>query len=481
MSKHKLEEIPVNVVNDQGEFEEISLYAKHRKVYPRWINGLFNKWRIFFVIGTQLFFYGMPWLTIHGRQALLFDLAQHKFYIFWLVFFPQDFIYLTAILLLSAIGLFVWTSVGGRLWCGYACPQTVYTEIFLWIEKWVEGDRPARIKLDNGTLNARKLRLKTFKHTLWLALSLWTGFTFVGFFTPIKDLWAETWLLNLSPWEIFWVFFYGFATYGNAGWLREQVCKYMCPYARFQSAMFDADTLIISYDTERGEPRGAHKRNVIPKTTGDCIDCTLCVQVCPTGIDIRDGLQYECIGCAACIDACDEVMVKVGTPKGLIRYTTENALKHDYPESDFWVHIRRPRVLLYGGVLLLIALATTISLFLRQPLKLDVDRDRGSLSRETPDGLIENSYRLKLENATETPREFIIRAEGLPHLQIIAPNGGRLKVEAAGMADLGFTLQTEPENTHSGSQPVKIIAIAADDPTTRIEAKTSFYGKSVQP
>ncbi|MBS1154863.1 MAG: cytochrome c oxidase accessory protein CcoG [Proteobacteria bacterium] len=476
MSKAKLEDIPVNVVNNQGGFEEISLYAKHRKLYPRWINGIFNKWRIFFVVATQLFFYGMPWLSINDRQALLFDLAQHKFYIFWLVFFPQDFIYLTALLLMSAIGLFVWTSVGGRLWCGYACPQTVYTEIFLWIEKWVEGDRPARIKLDNGPLDARKLRLKAAKHTIWLVFSLWTGFTFVGYFTPIRTLWQEATSFGLGPWEAFWVFFYGFATYGNAGWLREQVCKYMCPYARFQSAMFDADTLIISYDTERGEPRG-RKKNATTRTTGDCIDCTMCVQVCPTGIDIRNGLQYECIGCAACIDACDEVMVKIGSPKGLIRYTTENALKHDYPESDFWAHIRRPRVLLYGGVLLLVTLATVVSLYLRQPLKLDVNRDRGTLSRETADGLIENSYRLQLQNASENTREFIIRAEGLPNLQVVAKDGGRFKVKAADMVDLGFTLQTDAENAQPGSHPVKIIVIAADDPATRTEAKTSFYGR----
>ncbi len=477
MKKSKLEDIPVNTVNDQGEFEEIKLYAKHRKVYPRWVNGLFNKWRIVFVIATQLFFYGMPWLNINGRQALLFDLAEDKFYIFWLVFFPQDFIYLTALLLISALGLFVWTSIGGRLWCGYACPQTVYTEIFLWIEKWVEGDRAARIKLDNSPLDAHKLRLKTIKHCIWLIFSLWTGFTFVGFFTPIRTLWSEVWNAGLGPWETFWILFYGFATYGNAGWLREQVCKYMCPYARFQSAMFDADTLIISYDSERGEPRGARRKNQSNDQLGDCIDCTMCVQVCPTGIDIRNGLQYECIGCAACIDACDEVMDKIGKPRGLVRYTTESALRHDYAESDFWAHIRRPRVLLYSGVLMLVTLATIVSLALRQPLKLDVSRDRGTLSRETTEGMIENSYRLKLQNATETAREFTLQAEGLPGLKVVTRDGERIKVEAAGMADIGVRLQTEPDNATSGSHPIRIIAIAVDDPSTRTEAKTSFYGR----
>ncbi|HSC79789.1 MAG TPA: cytochrome c oxidase accessory protein CcoG, partial [Chitinolyticbacter sp.] len=300
MSK-KLQEIPVTVVQvkDDGEYEEVKLYAKHKKLYPRWINGFWNKWRIFFVFATQLFFYGVPWVTINERQALLFNMAERKFYIFGLIFLPQDFIYLTALLILCAFGLFAWTTIGGRLWCGYACPQTVYTQMFLWTEKWIEGDRMQRIKLDNGPNDARKIRLKAIKHTVWIVFSLWTGFTFVGYFTPIKELWQSLISFGLGPWETFWVLFYGFATYGNAGWLREQVCKYMCPYARFQSVMFDADTLIVSYDAERGEPRGPRKRGSDYKADGkgDCIDCKMCVQVCPVGIDIREGLQYECIGC----------------------------------------------------------------------------------------------------------------------------------------------------------------------------------------
>lgn len=479
MKKTKLEEIPVSVVNNQGEYEEFKLYASHRKLYPRWVNGFFNKWRIFFVIATQLFFYGMPWININGRQALLFELAQHKFYIFWMVFFPQDFIYLTALLLMSALGLFVWTSVGGRLWCGYACPQTVYTEIFLWIEKWVEGDRPARIKLDNAPLNAKKIKLKTIKHSIWLIFALWTGFTFVGYFTPIRELWIEALQFGLSPWEVFWVFFYAFATYGNAGWMREQVCKYMCPYARFQSAMFDADTLIISYDAERGEPRGAHKKGSDYKAQGlgDCIDCGICVQVCPTGIDIRQGLQYECIGCAACIDACDDVMTKIAAPKGLIRYTTENALKHAYPETDFWSHIRRPRVLMYGAVLFLVALLTVVSLYLRQPVKMDIQRDRGSLSRESSEGMIENSYRLKLHNASEQSRVFTLKAEGLPELSIASLQGQQITLEASGNFDAGLVLQTTPENAPPGSHPILITLSAVDDPTIQVQVKTSFYGR----
>ena len=225
---------------------------------------------------------------------MLFDLSSRRFYIFELVLYPQDFIYLTGLLVISAYALFLFTTVAGRLWCGYTCPQTVYTEIFMWVERHTEGDRSA------WTLE--KLWRKGSKHALWLAISLWTGFTLVGYFTPIQTLWVEMQTLSPGPWEGFWVLFYGLATYGNAGWLREQVCKYMCPYARFQSAMFDKDTLIISYDAARGDPRGSRSKKADTKALGlgDCIDCGLCVQVCPTGIDIRNGLQYECIGCAAC-------------------------------------------------------------------------------------------------------------------------------------------------------------------------------------
>jgi cytochrome c oxidase accessory protein FixG len=306
----------------------VSLYQKSQKIYPRAVSGWFMRWRWTLVFATQLVFYGMPWLQWNGRQAVLFDLAARRFYIFDLVLYPQDFIFLTGILIICAYSLFLFTAVAGRLWCGYACPQTVYTEIFMWIERRIEGDRVARMKLDASPWTFDKVWRKTAKQGAWLALGLWTGFTLVGYFTPIKTLWAESFTLSFGPWEWFWVLFYGFATYGNAGWMREQVCKYMCPYARFQSAMFDKDTLIISYDPARGDPRGSRSRKADPKALGlgDCIDCLLCVQVCPTGIDIRKGLQYECIGCAACIDVCDGVMDKMNYPRGLIRYATQNSM-----------------------------------------------------------------------------------------------------------------------------------------------------------
>jgi cytochrome c oxidase accessory protein FixG len=369
---------------------------------------------------TQLVFYGVPWLEWGQRQAVLFDLGSRRFYIFNLVLYPQDFIYLTGILVISALSLFLFTAVAGRLWCGYACPQTVYTEIFLWIEKKVEGDRSARMRRDALPLSLNKLSRKTTKHLLWLLVALWTGFTFVGYFTPIKELGLEFLQMNMSSWEVFWTFFYGFATYGNAGFMREQVCKHMCPYARFQSAMFDKDTLIVTYDDARGEPRGARSRKADPTALnlGSCVDCSLCVQVCPTGIDIRKGLQYECIGCGACVDVCDTVMDKMGYARGLVKYTTENAMKLGWTQAQTLRHILRPRVLIYSAILGTVVLAMLVSLSTRTPFKVDVVRDRGVTARVVNGGKIENVYRLQIMNATESLQHYKISVSGLKGLVV---------------------------------------------------------------
>jgi len=410
--------IPI-VPADDAAAQVVSLYQSQKKIYPRAVSGWFAGWRWTLVWATQLLFYGLPWLPWNGRQAVLFDLAARRFYIFDLVLYPQDFIYLTGLLILSAGALFLFTAVAGRLWCGYACPQTVYTEIFMWVEHRLEGDRIARMKLDAGPWTAQKWLRKGGKQLAWISIGLWTGFTFVGYFTPIRTLGAEAFTLGFGPWEWFWVLFYGFATYGNAGYMREQVCKYMCPYARFQSAMFDKDTLVISYDESRGEPRGSRPRSADHQSLatlgrGDCIDCTLCVQVCPTGIDIREGLQYECIGCAACVDVCDGVMDKMNYPRGLIRYATQNGIAQHWSRSQVWRRVARPRVLIYSGVLFAIAAALVASLALRTPFKVDVVRDRGVLARLVDDGRIENVYRLQLMNASESVQRFRIAVEGLP-------------------------------------------------------------------
>ena len=406
--------IPIQAAAADDEVE-ISLYQARKKIYPRSVQGLFAYWRWAVVLATQLLYYGLPWIDWGTRQAVLFDLEARRFYILGLVLYPQDVIYLTGLLIISALSLFLFTAVAGRLWCGYACPQTVYSEIFLWIERQVEGDRSARMRLDEGPLSARKVGRKTLKHLLWIAVALWTGFTFVGYFTPIRQLAQEVWQWHTGPWETFWVLFYGFATYGNAGFMREQVCKYMCPYARFQSAMFDHDTLIVTYDTERGEPRGARSRKADRSQLqlGECVDCSLCVQVCPTGIDIRKGLQYECIGCGACADVCDTVMDKMGYPRGLVRYTTQNALNNHWTRQQVWRRVMRPRVLIYSAILFSLVVGLLTALSLRTPFKADVVRDRATLARVTEDGRLENIYRLQLMNATETSKQFRLSVRGL--------------------------------------------------------------------
>ena len=371
---------------------------------------------------TQLLFYGLPWLSWNDRQAVLFDLDARRFYLFKLALYPQDFIYLALLLVICALGLFFVTAVAGRVWCGFSCPQTVYTAIYLWVERRFEGDRSARMRLDAAPWTATKLARKAGKQATWIAIGLWTGFTFVGYFTPIQTLGGLVLSLDTGPWETFWIGFYGLATYGNAGYLREQVCKHMCPYGRFQSVMFDRDTLIIGYDAARGEPRGSRSRASDAQAggLGDCINCTMCVQVCPTGIDIRDGLQIDCIGCAACIDACDEVMDKIGSPRGLIRYSSQTGLEQGWGRDRVLQRALRPRVLVYGALLLAISTAFVTGLLQRSPFRVDVMRDRGVLARMVEQGAIENAYRLQIMNSQESVQRYRIGVTGLQGLTLAA-------------------------------------------------------------
>ncbi|MGL6109173.1 MAG: cytochrome c oxidase accessory protein CcoG [Rubrivivax sp.] len=457
------------------------MYVKQQKIYARAVSGWFAGWRWAMVWATQLVFYGLPWLQWNDRQAMLFDLGARRFYIFGMVLYPQDFIFLTALLIISAYSLFLFTAVFGRVWCGFACPQTVYTEIFMWVERKIQGDRVARMRRDAGAWSVDKGWRAVAKQAAWIAIALWTGFTFVGYFTPIRTLAGLVAQFALGPWELFWVLFYSLATYGNAGFMREQVCKYMCPYARFQSAMFDKDTLIVSYDAERGEPRGSRSRKADPKKLGKgaCIDCNLCVQVCPTGIDIRKGLQYECIGCTACIDVCNGVMDKMNYPRGLIRYDTQNGMAMHLSRTDLLKRVLRPRVLVYAAILLLLVSVLATSIVLRSPFRVDVVRDRASLARLVDDGQIENVYRLQVMNATEQPHRYRVAVKGMPGILLDGPD--TVEVAPAEARWMTVSVRISP-NTAADSGPgahgiefdIQRLPRTPDEPVIRAVEKSTF-------
>lgn len=466
MQQHTSSDEQQTIETNSEEF-----YTKHKKIYPRKVTGVFARLRVsgvFILLGG---YYLVPWMRWDSHQAVLFDLPARKFYIFGLTFWPQDFFYLAALLIIAALSLFFFTALAGRLWCGYACPQTVWTELFLWIERKVEGSRNQQIKLDKQTMSSHKFSLKVLKHFLWLTLAAWTGFTFVGYFTPIIDLGQALIQFSLGPWETFWIIFYGFATYGNAGWMREQVCIYMCPYARFQSAMFDKNTLIISYDNKRGEARGARKKSVDPKEKGlgDCVDCTLCVQVCPTGIDIRNGLQYQCIGCAACADVCDEVMQKMGYETGLVRYSTQNII--DGKTSN----ILRPRIIIYASLLIILSLSLLYSIATRIPLELDIIRDRNALYRETVDGLIENIYTLKLINMDTEDHHYQLQIAGLKGMIFIKPQN-EIIIKSGEVINLPVSIQIDPVNLKKTSSEISFHLNALDQPDLAVTEQARFIG-----
>lgn len=459
---------------DPAAREGDSLYEVRQKVYPRAVTGAFARWRWILVWITQIVFYGTCWMPWNGRQAVLLHLAERKFYIFGWVFWPQDVFYLSIILIISAYALFLFTAVAGRLWCGYACPQTVYTEIFLWIEKLFEGDRNHRIKLDTKGFSGEKLWRKGGKYAAWIVFSAWTGISFVGYFTPIRELLGNFAHFSFGGWELFWIFFYSAFTYLMAGVMREQVCKYMCPYARFQGVMFDPDTLVITYDETRGEPRGSRRKGSDARAQGlgDCVDCGICVQVCPTGIDIRKGLQYECIGCAACIDACDQVMDKVGSPRGLIRYSTENAVKQHWGRSEIIKHVLRPRILIYSAALCAICVAFMWALATRAPLRLDVIKDRSIITREVEGGLIENVYVLNLMNMSESVRKFEIAVSGLDGASLDGAN--QVVVDAAQNKSLPIRVRVPADGLNKGSHEIFFAVQAIDDPSLHVREKAVF-------
>lgn len=464
----------------------VTLYQNNKRIHPKMAKGRFANLRIAFILATQFVFYIIPWFNWEGRQAVWFDIPGRHFYIFGITLVPGDLIYLTGLLLLSAFGLFWWTTIAGRLWCGYACPQTVYTEIMLWIDHLVEGDRNKRLKLEKMPWNFYKIRVKAIKYVLIFLVCAWTGVTFAGWFSPIRQLVIDIFTWNASEIAVFAAAFYGFVTFFMAHIMREQVCKYMCPYARFQSAMFDHDTLIISYDEERGEPRGARKKNLTEdqlSDMGDCINCTQCVQVCPVGIDIRDGLQYECIGCAACIDACDEIMDKMNYPRGLIRYTTEAALKKEYSERDFKKRLLRPKVTGYGFILLVVLIGLIFSLAHRDTIRVDIIKDRGVMVRENNEGMLENLYNLRVINADDKEQVLYADVSGFDTIKLSGFKKEGIIIPPTSTVTIPVQVSTLPDYADSGSHSIeftfKYHRVGVDDPekTGTLKEKASFIGE----
>lgn len=469
-------DIPLKSLDDVESFvpeevTELDLYQKREKIYTRKMEGFFQRIRLYTGWPLLLAYFITPWLSWDGRQAVLFDLPERKFHIFFFTFWPQDFPLLAGLLIIAAFGLFTITNFAGRVWCGYTCPQTVWTAIYMWAEQFAEGSRMQRMKLDQQPLNFTKFRKKALKHTMWFGFAFLTGFTFIAYFVPSGQLLSDVVTGNAHIVAYAWITFFTLATYINAGSLREQVCMYMCPYARFQSAMFDQDTLIISYDYNRGEPRGSRKRNAkadSESTLGDCIDCKICVQVCPTGIDIRDGLQYECIGCALCVDACDSVMDKMNYPKGLIRYTTEKILHHGKTK------IFRPRLIGYVIVLLIMMGLFSAHLFTRSMIELDVIRDRQDLYTQSQQGLIENIYTLKLINKTNDSSWFKVDVTGLEKINFV--DEPRYWLEAGEVVEQAIRLQVSPSQLNEQVNSIEFTVYSEEDNRLSDSQKSRFIG-----
>lgn len=469
-----MNKIALQDISDTPDQEALLLYERRRKIHPRLMPGHFRNWRLLagaVVLGA---YFLVPWMRIDGRQAVLFDLPAREFHVFWLTFQPQDLILLSGLLMALAFALFLVTTLWGRLWCGYSCPQTLWSFMFIRVERFFEGERNQRIRLDAvpsppspAGLNSagwNKLMRRTGKHTVWLLIALATGATFIAYFHGARELLIDSLQWQLPLMAVAWVVFFTLATYINAGWLREHVCIYICPYARFQSVMYDDDTLAVSYDPARGEPRGARKRNT-EHTLGDCVDCQLCVQVCPTGIDIREGLQYQCIACAACIDACDMVMDRMQYPRGLIRYATLNELNGKAGNA-----LRRPKAWLYGGALLIISVLMLAFMMDRAPVRLDVIRDRGPLYQELADGSIENVFNLFVRNSGLDDRGFTIDIDGLENTRMIPDRS--LQLPPGESLELTVRVQVPKEALPDSNTRIHFVVTAMDGETlTRTESR----------
>lgn len=467
----KVKNIPSEVKIQKPNDLQPDRFNPRNRIYVRAVTGLHQllRQRIGFV--GMLAFMLLPWINFHGQQAVLFDLVAQQFNIFGLTLLPQDLTILAFILMIAAFALFLVTTFYGRVWCGYTCPQTVWTFIFIWFEELFEGKANQRKKLDQREMDFDKFWRKSAKHICWMAFSVYTAVTFVGYFTPIRSLLPDLMTFVAGSYAVLSIMVFAICTYGNAGWMREIMCLHICPYSRFQSAMFDKDTFTVSYDEKRGESRGPRSRKQNPKELdlGDCIDCNLCVQVCPTGIDIRNGLQYECINCGACIDACDGVMEKMNYAPGLISYTTERNLESAAEKT------KPVRGKLIGYVLILSVLcgALVANIVMRKPMELDIIRDRNQLYRINYEGLVENTYTLKVINKAQSTQIYKVEIQGLEHYQVIGKL--QLKVEAGHSMNLPLSVVIDPYDLKKPVTEFDFVISPLADPQQQVSQQTNFF------
>lgn len=465
--------IPVkNVTIHKPESHGAKEYKPRDQIYVRKVSGFFQQLRRKMNFVFLALFALLPWLQFNGQQAILFDLTEQRFNIWGLTLWPQDLTLLAWIFIVGAFLLFFVTTFLGRVWCGYLCPQTVWTFIFIWFEEKIEGTANQRKKLDTKKLDFDKFWRKALKHFCWWFFSILTALTFVGYFTPMQEVFIDFFTFNTSFTITATVIFFAFCTYGNAGWMREIMCLHMCPYARFQSAMFDKDTLTVSYDSGRGESRGRRGRKQDPKALGlgDCIDCNLCVQVCPTGIDIRNGLQYECINCAACVDACDGVMDNMNYERGLIRYTTEHELQGKK------VHFVRSKLIGYAAVLTVMTTLLILDIVNRVPVSMDVIRDRTELAKENYNGEIENVYTLKILNKSQTDNTYRVSVKGIENTKWIGEQ--EITIKAATAYTLPISIAVDPYELKDYMTDITfVIEQISGDENTHLEHQSRFFNK----
>ncbi|BBN81750.1 cytochrome c oxidase accessory protein CcoG [Pseudoalteromonas sp. A25] len=447
----------------------IKPYKQPGPIYIREQKGYFQNIRRYLSWLLMLAFIGLPWISYQGKQAILFDVAHQQFRIFGTTFLPQDFMVLAGIFMAGAFALFFVTNWLGRVWCGFMCPQTVWMLMFTWVEHRIEGTRNQRIKLDKGPWHFAKVQKKFVKHSLWLVISLLTATSFMAYFVPVHVLYTQMFALEWSGLVSFWVFLFALCTYGNAGFLREKMCTVACPYSRFQSVMFDKDTLLVTYDSKRGEQRGRRKRKDNPKALGlgDCVDCNLCVEVCPAGIDIRNGLQYECINCGLCIDACDQTMDKFGYQKGLIKYQSERQQANE-KTNPF-----RLKLIGYASLTVLVLMLMAGWLMQRTPLEVSVIRDRNALYRVNFEGTVENPYTLSIINKTQQDLHYAVSLKGLEGATLNSPN--TIKVSAGEMLLVPITVSIDGNLLDRKTQQVTFVVNAMENADISLEKSSYFY------